>query len=381
MKILYVATVQSHIAQFHLGAIAMMKEKGYEIHVAARDNLKEKNGLKLKNVDKVFDIPFKRSPLKADNIQAYYQLKQIITQNKYDIIHCNTPVAGILTRWAARKERGKGTKVIYTAHGFHFYKGAPFLYWVIYYPLEKIMAHLTDVLVTINEEDYSLACRKFKCPVYRMHGVGVNTSKYDNVSKEEIERIKREYNLHDKTTIICTGELNENKNQKTVVSAMKKVIKSFPDTVLLLAGNGPEKDNLNKQIKQSGLEGKVILLGYHTDLPVYVHASDIAVSASLREGLGLNLLEAMYCKKPIVASDNRGHRELIDNKSGYLVNARDSEAFSRCLMDLCRNFERRISMGVNGYKKSMIYRDVNVLNELQEIYGGCNENQRDNGNL
>ena len=154
MKVLFVATVQSHIAQFHLKIIEVLKQEGWEIHVAARDNLAEKNGLQLKNVDKVYNILFQRSPFSPKNLKAYRELKKVITGGKYDIIHCNTPVGGILTRIAGRKEKGN---VFYTAHGFHFYKGAPLLNWFIYYPIEKVMAHYTDKLITITDEDYHLA--------------------------------------------------------------------------------------------------------------------------------------------------------------------------------------------------------------------------------
>ena len=150
MKVLFVATVQSHIAQFHLKIIEVLKQEGWEIHVAARDNLAQKNGLQLKNVDKVYNILFQRSPFSPKNLKAYRELKKVITGGKYDIIHCNTPVGGILTRIAGRKEKGN---VFYTAHGFHFYKGAPLLNWFIYYPIEKVMAHYTDKLITITDED------------------------------------------------------------------------------------------------------------------------------------------------------------------------------------------------------------------------------------
>ena len=152
MKVLFVATVQSHIAQFHLKIIEVLKQEGWEIHVAARDNLAQKNGLQLKNVDKVYNILFQRSPFSPKNLKAYREVKKVITGGKYDIIHCNTPVGGILTRIAGRKEKGN---VFYTAHGFHFYKGAPLLNWFIYYPIEKVMAHYTDKLITITDEGLS----------------------------------------------------------------------------------------------------------------------------------------------------------------------------------------------------------------------------------
>lgn len=368
MKVLFVATVQSHIAQFHLKIIEILKQNGCEIHVAARDNLAEKNGLKLKNVDKVYNIPFQRSPFSAKNLKAYRVLKKVIVDGKYDIIHCNTPVGGILTRIASRNEKGK---VFYTAHGFHFYKGAPLLNWAIYYPIEKLMAHFTDKLITITEEDYCLARAKFKCSVYRIHGVGINTEKYKDVSFRECRELRRKKSLDDKIVILCTGELNKNKNQRTLIIAMQEVLKEIPNAVLLLAGNGSEKDNLNQLIGNLKLEGHVILIGYHTDLQKYVHMCDIVTSASFREGLPLNIAEGMFCSKPVVVSNNRGHRELVvDDMNGYLVGPEDSAGFAEKLIYLCRHSEKRAEMGNAGYQKTIPYWDINVLKELKEIYWG-----------
>ena len=152
-KVLYVATVLSHICQFHLPYLKMFQDRGYEVHVAARDNLAEKNGMKLQNTDKYFDVPFCRSPFSFKNMKAYKQFKSILREN-YDIIVCNTPVGGIVARLAGEKYRRKGTKIIYIAHGFHFYKGGPKKNWVLYYPVEKFFAKRCDVLVTINKEDF-----------------------------------------------------------------------------------------------------------------------------------------------------------------------------------------------------------------------------------
>lgn len=156
MKVLLTATVQSHICQFHKPLAEVLHEHGCEVHVAARDNLAEKNGLKLDFVDKVFNVPFARSPKSLDNIKAYRQLKKIIDEGGYDVIHCNTPMGGVVTRLAARKARKKGTKVFYTAYGFHFYQGAPKKNWIVFYPIEKFFSRLTDKLITITAEDYKI---------------------------------------------------------------------------------------------------------------------------------------------------------------------------------------------------------------------------------
>ena len=262
MKILFVATVQSHICQFHLPIMDMLQKNGYEVHVAARNNLAEKNGLSMKYADKVFDIPFERSPFNTKNIGAYKQLKKIMKDEKYDIVHCHTPVGGILARLAGRKFRKDGLRMIYTAHGFHFYDGAPKKNWIIYYPIEKFMSRYTDDLITITEEDYKLAKdRNFKGNIHHVHGVGVNTDKFVKLSEEDRQKLRVDKGYTNEFIILCTGELNKNKNQDTLIKAMKEVVKKHPEAKLLLAGNGPEHDNLVKLIEELNLGDIVELLG------------------------------------------------------------------------------------------------------------------------
>lgn len=245
MKVLLTATVQSHICQFHKPLVEVLHEHGCEVHVAASDNLAEKNGLKLDFVDRVFNVPFARSPKSTDNIKAYKQLKQIINDGHYDVVHCNTPMGGIVTRLAARKARKQGTKVIYTAHGFHFYQGAPKKNWIVFYPIEKFFSRLTDILITITHEDYKLAKEKFHCHVEHMHGVGVDEKRYFPVDVEEQQKLRKELGFTSAQKIIlCVGELLPNKNQQMAIRMMQHVVKQFPDAMLLIAGNGPEKDNL-----------------------------------------------------------------------------------------------------------------------------------------
>ncbi len=366
-KVLLTATVQSHICQFHRVLADILHENGYEVHVAARDNLASKNGLKLDFADKVFDVPFSRSPKSTDNLKAYKKLKNIIEENGYDIVHSNTPVGGVITRLAAKGARKKGTKVIYTAHGFHFYKGAPILNWLIYYPVEKILAGITDKLITINREDYTLAKNKFCCDVFHIHGVGANSSKYFVLSDEEKKEIKiRKGYGEDTKLILNVGELLPNKNQKTLICAMEKVVKEFPECKLLIAGNGSEKENIEKLIKEKKLSGHVELLGYTTELDSYMNISRMLVACSFREGLPLNVMEAMMCGKSVIASKNRGHCELIqDGINGYLVDADDCNAFAE---RICKEL-REPSIETGNVLSSIIpFTDKNIREELKVVY-------------
>lgn len=370
-RVLLIATVQSHIGQFHKPLMKMLKENGWEIHVAARNNLAEKDGLELEYPDQVFDVPFQRSPFDKQNIKAFREIKRILSENHYDIIHCNTPVGGIIGRVAGNKYRKRGTRVFYTAHGFHFYKGSPKQNWIMYYPIEKWLSRLTDRLITINEEDYELARRKFHCAVYHIHGVGANSTKFHPISRTEKEIQKKELGLEGRI-IVNVGELLPNKNQKTAIRAMEKVAKQMPDAKLLIAGNGPEKEMLEALIREKGLEHHVKLIGYTTKLEKYLQVCGLVVACSKREGLGLNLIEAMLCGKSVVASDNRGHRELVKDKwNGRLVKVEEADDYASAIIEALSNDELRKTMECRCREIAECYTDLQVKKELGLIYGNA----------
>lgn len=372
MKILYVATVLSHICQFHLPYLQMLQEQGHEIHVAAHDNLAVKNGLQLKYADRHIEIPFERSPFDPRNIKAYRMLKQLLCREHYDLIVCNTPVGGVLTRLAARRSRKMGTRVVYIAHGFHFYKGASKKNWLLFYPLEKALARLCDVVVTINEEDYRLAKARFPGKIARIHGIGVREDRYHPATEaEQAEMRSREGLSSEDYVVLCTGELNENKNQKTLISAAALLKDKIPNLKVLLAGNGPKEQDLRDQIAAEGLEDVVKLLGYRTDLEKLVPAVDVVVSCSKREGLPLNIVEAMLCRKPVVASVNRGNAELVkDGETGFLLEPEDSEGLSSRLLCLSQDSKLAEHMGHAGFERSQAYTVSAVRREISSILLG-----------
>ena len=373
IKVLITATVQSHICQFHKPLVKMLRNRGdVEIHVAARDNLAEKNGLKLDFADRVFDIPFSRSPSSPQNIRAYRELKKVIDKENYDIIHCNTPVGGVVTRLAAKKLRKNGTKVIYTAHGFHFYKGASRKNWMVYYPIEKTFAKFTDILITINDEDYALAKNRFKCRTEHIHGVGVDSGRYRIISAEEKELKKARMGFDSSDRLILSvGELLPNKNHIMAVRAMKSVVEAHPKAKLLIAGNGPEKERIEAEISSLGLTGSVIMLGYCTHLEDYQQICDLSVACSFREGLGLNVIESLLSGNPVAGTKNRGHNELVkDRINGFLVNPNDVNALAESVNLLLSDSALlgSISSGCRESVKS--YTAENVSAELEKIYFG-----------
>ena len=374
MKILLTATVQSHICQFHKPLVEVLHEHGCEVHVAARDNLAEKNGLQLDFVEKVYNVPFSRSPKSLDNIKAYKELKKIIRKENYDVIHCNTPMGGIVTRLAARNARKNGTKVYYTAHGFHFYKGAPRKNWIIFYPIEKAFSRITDVIITITGEDYKLAKSKMHCNVEHIYGVGVNEQRYFPISILEQRKLRRTLGFsQEQKLILCIGELLPNKNQRMAIEAMQRVVEVIPNAQLLLAGNGPERKNIEREILVHNLEDNIKMLGYCTCLEKYQQIANLLVACSYREGLPLNLVEAMLTGNPVVVSNNRGHRELVkDGENGYLVD--NAEMMSRRILELLLDDDESAKFGDTARSYAQKYSCTNVKQELEKIYFGGKEN-------
>ena len=372
MKILYTATVLSHICQFHLPHMRALQERGWEVHVAAHDNLAVKNGLQLRYCDKFIETPFSRSPKSPDNLRAYRQLKKLLAQERYDVILCNTPMGGIVTRLAARKARKNGTKVIYMAHGFHFFKGSSRAAWLVFYPIEKFMARYCDLLITVNNEDYALAEEKFgkRTEIAHIHGVGVDARRYRPAAEEEQLAMRAAEGLSpDDFVILCTGELNENKNQRTLVSAAARLKDKIPNLKVLLAGNGPMERELRDQIAALGLQDTVKLLGYRTDLERVVPAVDLAASCSKREGMPLNIIEAMLCEKPVVASHNRGHDELVeDGVTGALLAPDDVTKLAEAVFSLAEDPELKTRLGHAGKERAQKYTVSHVSAEIEKLF-------------
>lgn len=317
-KVLFVATVTKHINAFHIPYLKWFKEEGYEVHVASNGNEQ------IEYCDKHYNLPFERFPLKKVNLKTYKKLKTIINENKYEIIHCHTPVGGALTRLAAKEVRKNGTRVIYTAHGFHFFKGAPLINWILYYPVEKWLSNYTDCLITINHEDYELAKKKFKkCKqIELVHGVGLDTSRFDiKISEEELEKLRKEISINKSHIVLSyVAELNENKNQILLIKTMEELIKQNGNYRLLLIGDGNKRQDYEQYIKNHSLEKYIKILGIRKDIPQILKLTNIYIASSLREGLPVNILEAMYMGLPVIATDNRGHRELVKDRKERIYN-------------------------------------------------------------
>lgn len=321
MKFLFVATVRSHIGQFHMPLIHALKEAGHEVHAAYKDNSADKAGLYLSAIDHVFEVPFERSPYNPRNIQAYYVLKKIIDSGNYDIIHCHTPMGAVVTRLAAMDARKRGTKVFYTAHGFHFYKGAPVKNWMFFYPVEKLLAPHTDVLITINQEDYDLATQKnFGAGrIEKINGVGVDLSKFSPITPEEQRAARVELGFTDDQFIMLyAADLSYRKNQPMLLRALARLKDTHPNILLLLPGQPILQAEYEQQAAELGVSHMVRFLGYRRDIDKLLAACDCVVSSSRQEGLPINLIEAAARGRYIIATDVRGNADVV-RQSGYGV--------------------------------------------------------------
>ena len=327
-KVLFTATVDSHILHFHIPYLKMFKDMGYETHVATNSDEA------IPYCDKKYKISFERSPFKLNNLKAIKQLKKVVEKEKFDIIHCHTPMGSVVTRLASKHARkAYGTRVIYTAHGFHFYKGAPKINWLFFYPVEKYLSKYTDDLITINNEDYELAIKKFKAKrTHYVPGVGVDPKKFDfELSQEERHELRKSLGIKDDDIVlIYVAELNKNKNQIMAIKAMEKLLVENSKYKLLLVGKDSYNGEYQRLVQELKLENNVIFSGYRKDVPKLMKISDIAISTSLREGLPVNLIEATMCGLPIVATNCRGNRDI----SKILVDIDNVDEFKNKILHL-----------------------------------------------
>jgi glycosyltransferase EpsD len=357
-KCLFVATVIGHIKVFHIPYLKWFKEQGWEVHVAA--NGEEE----IPYCDKKFNILIQRSPFKLQNINAHSQLKKIISYEKYDIIHGHTPMGGILTRLCGKKHRKTGTRIIYTAHGFHFFKGAPFINWLLYYPMEKWLSRYTDTLITINKEDFNFAERKMKAKsTHYIPGIGIDTDKFAS-SIVDKETKRNEFGIPlDSIVLISVGELNTNKNHQIIIKAINKI--KNDNLYYIICGQGNELKQLQGLCKKLGIENHVLFLGYRTDIIDLLHMSDVFVFPSLREGLPVSLMEAMVAGLPCVVSKIRGNVDLIEHgKGGFLCGVNDVNEYEEAIEKVTKN------KNMGEYNKTAVqgFDVAVVLNKMKEIY-------------
>lgn len=330
-KVLYVTTVSRTINAFLIPHINMLLDNGYEVHCACSIDKPVDKELQRRGV-KIFEVPFSRNPLGIGNIKAFIKLEELQRINDYDIVHVHTPIAAIYGRLL--KLNFPSLRIIYTAHGYHFLKGGSKLGWILYYPIEKIMAKFTDVTININKEDYEITKEKLKPKkCYLLNGVGLDLDKYKKLSSKEIQEKRKEFGLKDKDfVVLMVAEINKNKNHIQLINAMDILKDKYPNIKVLCIGDGTLKESLDKQIILRNLQNNIFMLGYRLDVNKLINISDIGILLSRREGLPRNIMEFMACGRKVIATDIRGCRDLIcDETIGTLVNVDDYESTAKAI--------------------------------------------------
>lgn len=331
-RVLFSATlVRGHIAKFHIPYLKWFKEQGWETWVAAKNDYPD-GVCEIPYCDHFVDIDFARNPFSKQTLTAYRQLRGLFACERFDIVHTHTPVGSVLTRLAARDARKGGTRVIYTAHGFHFYKGAPLANWLLWYPVERAMSRCTDVLITINHEDCERAKRFAHCRVEYVPGVGVDLSRFAAVKCRDAKRAELGLAAGD-FALLSIGDLNANKNHRMLVEAVAQL----PGNVkLFIAGDGPLRRELETLAARLGVADRVRLLGFRCDIAALLTACDLFCLPSKREGLPVSLIESIAAGTPALASNARGCADVLGELGdSWIVPMDDSRswsyAISRCM--------------------------------------------------
>lgn len=373
-KVLFVATVvKTHIMQFHIPYLKLFQDMGWETAVASRNDYEDPGDCVIPCCDTFYDIPFERMPWKRKNLRAYRMLKEIIDREHYDIIHCHTPVGALIARLAALDARKRGTKVIYTAHGFHFFTGAPLQNWLLFYPPERLLAPVTDVLITINREDYARACKRLPAKqIAYVPGVGIPTDKFRNLQMDRQEKRRALGFGEDDFLILTVAEMTRNKNHITVLNALAalKDREEFSHMHYLIVGRGEMWASLEESAKTLGISGHVHFLGYRSDAPELYRSCDLFAFMSFREGLSVALMEAMSSAMPIVCTKIRGNTDLIADKVSGRFCENTPAALTDVLVQMYHDPEGRRKLGQAASERAMLFDEKTVHEKMKQIYLG-----------
>lgn len=368
-KVLIVASiVKRHIIPFHIPVLKMFKEMEWETTVAARNDYENPEECVIPYCDNFFDIPIVRCPFSPGNLKAYKKLKKVVNEGNYDIVYCHSPIGSVLTRLAARPLRKNGMRVFYMAHGFHFFKGASLINWIFYYPIEKLCSYFTDVLITMNNEDFERAKKRFKAKkVVLVNGVGVPTNKITDVVVDKVEMRSSMGLKPEDVVLISVGELRKLKNHKVIIEAMSLL--ENDNIHYIIVGDGDYEQELLDFAKKKNLEKRVHLTGFRKNVGELLKMSDIFCFPSLREGLPLALMEAMAAGLPAVVSDIRGNRDLVDdNLGGFLYRSNDCQGFAEGIAKIIESPELKARFGNYNREKIKNYDVDIVVEELKKLY-------------
>ena len=363
-KSILITCTDSMMKQFLEPHVRNLAENGYRVEIACSEVLNRMTEVQqdLGDTVKIHRLHLKRSPLALSNIRGYREVKKIIDDGQYDLIWTNEPVMGVATRLAARNARKLGTRVLYMVHGFHFYKGAPLLNWLLFYPAERLMASKADCICTINREDYARAQQMRTPKAAYIHGVGIDTDRLQ--PGQNMTDLRKELNLPSATFLVLSvGELNENKNQQVIIRALAQL--KDPDVHYILCGKGDQLENLQELAEKEHLSGRVHFLGYRKDIADICRQCDVFALPSRREGLSFATIEAKYCGLPVINSGIGGLKDITeDSVSGYVCRPDDMQQYAESICKLKNNPDLRKQMGENNRKT---VKDYTLEQTKQEI--------------
>ncbi|WP_445425011.1 glycosyltransferase family 4 protein [Alishewanella sp. HL-SH06] len=371
MNVLILSSVVRQFYLFEANNIKALKELGCNVFGIANCDGDEDSRIKKVDVN-VHHIDIKRSPFDIRNILALRDVLQFTKENKIDIIHCHSPIGGVIGRLV--KLFNPDIKVIYTAHGFHFFQGSGLLNWLIYFPVEWVLSFLTDCLITINQEDFMLAKRRLHSKkTVCVHGIGVDESKFNMTHTLTRERLGLE---KDDFVVLCVGEFIPRKNHSSLIKAIA-ILKPKDNLKVLLCGRGVLEDSLRKMVKDLELDNVVNFMGYRDDINQIVALSDVFVFPSYQEGLPVSVMEAMLSGLPVIASDIRGVKDLIDDsKGGFLVRPDDEVLLAAKIYDLISDPLMSERMSLYNQNKVKNFTSDSVLVEILAVYSDFMSNRR-----
>lgn len=378
-KALLVSTVSGFVPQFEMSNVYILQDMGYEIHYAANYDTpsygSDNNRLKGTGIIQ-HQIDFVRSPFQPGCITVFMQLKRLMQEERFDIVHCHTPMGGVMARLAAHVT--KTVPVIYTAHGFHFYKGSSLINWLCYYPVEKILSYFTDEQICINLEDYEFAKKYFHAKsIDYIPGVGINL---DNIRYNvDINKKKEELGIPtNKIIILSSGELIKRKNHETAIRAIAQLRKSSIDFHYIICGHGALSKYLLNLVEKLKLTDYVSFLGYRNDMMEIYQIADLFLFPSYQEGLPMALLEAMAYGLPVVCSEIRGNNDLMGEYTGQLLKycqggimverVGDASAYSQAIYSLLKDKTLMHKMGIWNRIRSKQFSDKRVKIYMKKIY-------------
>lgn len=384
IKILMLASVASMIDQFNMPNIRLLQKMGFEVHVAC--NFEQGNTCNTKRVRKLrktlngmhveehqWDCPRNiKNVWKC--VKAYDQLRKITGRHQFAWVHCHSPIGGVLARLAAHRRK---IKVIYTAHGFHFFEGAPIKNWCLYYPIERVLSRWTEVLITVNREDFLFAKRNLKAKkTVHIPGIGIDTAKFKKTKQMQAKRTEvhkyfcRKYRIpEDAVILLSVGELNKGKNHQIAIAALAALGRR--DVYYLICGQGKMRRQLQRYADQLGVGRLIRMPGYQEDIQKIYQNADIFIFPSKREGMPVALMEAMAAGMPCIVSDVRGNRELIDRLGGIRFTLGQTEELAEALEQLLENRLLREKQGKYNQHKIKAYDLQIVQDRMKEIYKDC----------